>query len=419
MTVLTNETLDNIREMAEGAARTYGDTWLSSLVGGKHGKDYHSLTSDFTNDVVVRTEDARRESAWLCDYLESVSPGVVTAIINELLQRRSAADNLFSPKNLDRALTVMGCALPESKEEFNFQIERWMQRLIDRVIRFEKEMILPTLNDEWVERYCELMNRDPDGKMTTYINDSAVTLTFREVSKREIEVMLTAIPQQKTQVSHAHLIPSLVMLIKRLGSSLRHANPTHQLPEKAMQFLAENNLVSAADALRTESGPSKKVESKIPEGWALVPVEPSTEMKRNIHDTATGTCMNCDHSVQIDCDENVILSWYDMIDAAPQPKNFSKSPVIENPLTPVYQYKMGITNDDSGETEWYWCDCDRGFYEQYDSSLRRILYCQSTPVPLLSFNEDGGIDFLNNILSWGMGCRVEFGVFRDTEDSDK
>lgn len=30
-------------------------------------------------------------------------------------------------------------ALPESKEEFNFQVERWIQRLIDRVIRYADE----------------------------------------------------------------------------------------------------------------------------------------------------------------------------------------------------------------------------------------------------------------------------------------
>ncbi|EGE9145419.1 hypothetical protein IBL18_002588 [Salmonella enterica] len=45
----------------------------------------------------------------------------------------------FIPKNLDKALGVVGVALPESKEEFNFQIERWIQRLIDRVIRYADE----------------------------------------------------------------------------------------------------------------------------------------------------------------------------------------------------------------------------------------------------------------------------------------
>ncbi|HFW4144505.1 TPA: hypothetical protein ACIBNF_004609, partial [Salmonella enterica subsp. enterica serovar 9,12:-:1,5] len=44
-------------------------------------------------------------------------------------------DKEFIPKNLDKALGVVGVALPESKEEFNFQIERWIQLLIDRVIR--------------------------------------------------------------------------------------------------------------------------------------------------------------------------------------------------------------------------------------------------------------------------------------------
>ncbi|HHS9968256.1 TPA: DUF551 domain-containing protein [Raoultella ornithinolytica] len=48
-------------------------------------------------------------------------------------------DNTFIPKNLDKALGVVGVALPESKEEFNFQIERWIQRLIDRVIRYADE----------------------------------------------------------------------------------------------------------------------------------------------------------------------------------------------------------------------------------------------------------------------------------------
>ena len=48
----------------------------------------------------------------------------------ELQELRKAAmdsesvGNEFIPKNLDKALGVVGMALPESKEEFNFQIER-------------------------------------------------------------------------------------------------------------------------------------------------------------------------------------------------------------------------------------------------------------------------------------------------------
>lgn len=49
-------------------------------------------------------------------------------------------DSVFIPNDLDRALTVMGVALPESKEEFNFSINRWVQRLVDQVIRFGPEL---------------------------------------------------------------------------------------------------------------------------------------------------------------------------------------------------------------------------------------------------------------------------------------
>jgi len=51
-----------------------------------------------------------------------------------------AVGNEFLPKNLDRALGVLGMALPESREEFNLQQERWIQRLIDRVIRCADEL---------------------------------------------------------------------------------------------------------------------------------------------------------------------------------------------------------------------------------------------------------------------------------------
>lgn len=59
--------------------------------------------------------------------------------------------NEFIPKNLDKALGVVGVALPESKEEFNFQIERWVQGLIDRVIRYAdefKEQPAPVVPEE-------------------------------------------------------------------------------------------------------------------------------------------------------------------------------------------------------------------------------------------------------------------------------
>uniref|UniRef100_UPI001C95BBBC DUF551 domain-containing protein n=1 Tax=Yersinia aleksiciae TaxID=263819 RepID=UPI001C95BBBC len=39
---------------------------------------------------------------------------------------------------------------------------------------------------------------------------------------------------------------------------------------------------------------------------------------------------------------------------------------------PVYQYQSGVCMFD--DIEWVWDDCDKGFYDQYDSTRRRIVY---------------------------------------------
>ncbi|EPF2606960.1 TPA: hypothetical protein PXJ50_004526 [Yersinia enterocolitica] len=40
---------------------------------------------------------------------------------------------------------------------------------------------------------------------------------------------------------------------------------------------------------------------------------------------------------------------------------------------PIYQYHTGIINEE-GDIDWYWVDCDKGFYSQYDNQHRRIVY---------------------------------------------
>ncbi|ELP0000229.1 hypothetical protein R1N98_004325 [Salmonella enterica] len=81
-----------------------------------------------------------------------------------------SVDKEFIPKNLDKALGVVGVALPESKEEFNFQIERWIQLLIDRVIRYAdefKEQPVPVVPDEWTiqdaVKFCRETGRQDAG----------------------------------------------------------------------------------------------------------------------------------------------------------------------------------------------------------------------------------------------------------------
>lgn len=55
----------------------------------------------------------------------------------------------------------------------------------------------------------------------------------------------------------------------------------------------------------------------IPDGWKLVPVEPTIEMRQQIHPVSEGTCLHCFSRVSADCEENMLLSWRDMLSAAP------------------------------------------------------------------------------------------------------
>ncbi len=88
---------------------------------------------------------ALRRRAEYYAKLEAMTPeerakhGASIEAFKTMLPQPAPVDKEFIPKNLDKALGVVGVALPESKEEFNFQIERWIQRLIDRVIRYADE----------------------------------------------------------------------------------------------------------------------------------------------------------------------------------------------------------------------------------------------------------------------------------------
>ncbi|MFS8079924.1 hypothetical protein UDZ25_14225 [Serratia marcescens] len=104
----------------------------------------------------------------------------------------------FIPKNLDRALAVVGLSIPESREEFNFQTERWIQRLIDRVIRYSDEFPAPAVNaapdfEAWfVEKYKqpERLIKNEDG---TY-KFSGVQMAFSAWNACRA-AMLAAVPE--------------------------------------------------------------------------------------------------------------------------------------------------------------------------------------------------------------------------------
>lgn len=56
----------------------------------------------------------------------------------------------------------------------------------------------------------------------------------------------------------------------------------------------------------------------VPDGWALVPIKPTREMLGKIHPITEALCMDCGRIVTADCEENVLMSWGDMIEVAPK-----------------------------------------------------------------------------------------------------
>ena len=56
-------------------------------------------------------------------------------------------------------------------------------------------------------------------------------------------------------------------------------------------------------------------------GWKMVPIGPSKEMLSQIHPIADGNCSHCGNQTTLDCEENMLLSWRDMLEAAPKPED--------------------------------------------------------------------------------------------------
>ncbi|EPT7009988.1 hypothetical protein ACVR20_001488 [Cronobacter sakazakii] len=57
----------------------------------------------------------------------------------------------------------------------------------------------------------------------------------------------------------------------------------------------------------------------VPEGWKLVPIVLTKEMRGKIHPFAEALCHGCGREVVADCEYNVTASWNDMLAVAPEP----------------------------------------------------------------------------------------------------
>lgn len=65
----------------------------------------------------------------------------------------------------------------------------------------------PVVTDQWAETYCDLTGQNPDGTQVSFIGDGVVTTTFRDMAKRQIEVMLCAAPKSAVRAISTHPSP--------------------------------------------------------------------------------------------------------------------------------------------------------------------------------------------------------------------
>lgn len=169
-----------------------------------------------SDDMAYAFHHAQSDSSLGADEVEDIKAGLRAALANATTPP-TPVDNTFIPKNLDRALGVVGVALPESKEEFNFQIDRWIQRLIDRVIRYAdefKEQPAPVVPDEIAVALIAAIEKEQDRLFgEDYLMDSKDCV---DVIREEME-RLNACRAAMLQAGNSPVIPDGWQLVpKRL-----------------------------------------------------------------------------------------------------------------------------------------------------------------------------------------------------------
>ncbi|EDN5746594.1 hypothetical protein LXS72_003419 [Salmonella enterica] len=166
MTTITRERLLKIQQWRE----TYG-TGSNVMLPAEEAEELARIAlASLEAEPIGAFHIEDQQVSGTTDYIKDGEWPIDNGVIEVYAAPPAPVDNEFIPKNLDKALGVVGVALPESKEEFNFQTERWIQRLIDRVIRYAnefKEQPVPVVPDEWTiqdaVKFCRETGRQDAG----------------------------------------------------------------------------------------------------------------------------------------------------------------------------------------------------------------------------------------------------------------
>lgn len=258
-----------------------------------------------------------------------------------------AVGNDFLPKNLDRALGVLGMALPESREEFNLQQERWIQRLIDRVIRCADELVpQPEVEKAHSSVIAEQLAHFLSGmKVTSHeravincavdrLNKNAAMLQGAEPVSQADELPMDYLQGHKdslewaarlAEANHPQTGDWLYDDPLELAKAIRKGPDMPVEPMQKLTFreaLAAIRNLGPIDAEKIQAERDALNEPDVPDGYALVPLEPTAEM--------VAAAMLSD-DVLFDQDDDTMFRvqhgviWRDMLAAAPDFREISNS----------------------------------------------------------------------------------------------
>ncbi|EKC5751878.1 hypothetical protein PN661_003721 [Cronobacter sakazakii] len=99
--------------------------------------------------------------------------------------------------------------------------------------------------------------------------------------------------------------------------------PKSEMSQQAERLLRDTTALAVTLSAETDTTPqqfeSLAFKSVVPEGWKLVPIVLTKEMRGKIHPFAEALCHGCGREVVADCEYNVTASWNDMLAVAPEP----------------------------------------------------------------------------------------------------
>lgn len=224
------EKLNELVEQAKFVADWHGSDWSSALCQDKHGNQAHEIICESRGEAVISTGSNSNEASWLCDYLELCSPANILAIAEAFRALEQEVQ-----KNLEGALA-------------------WQQRAE------AAEAKAKNLNDGWLNAIAE---RDEARLEQGKLEASRIVKDSWKERAWTAEEKLAELEKQKAVGT---------VSIAMDWNTHRNIATVNMRPDLVVAEMKDG------DELFTRPAPAVSLTEMVPEGWKLVPVEPTEEM---------------------------------------------------------------------------------------------------------------------------------------------